>query len=264
VRLTPFILLTAMIGLALYGCAGTPTGPGKPEFDFTEFDFGRIPQGVVVTHIYKLANVGGDSVVVQGVRTHCGCTKAPLEIKVAHVGETIPIELRFSSRGYRGKSKKSATVNMWIAEENTPSERLSFSTYTDTVANPFSYGELGAEPFKIEFADSVETIEITLTNRIAAKREVEIVDFQSDRIKLSWDKKTIGPKGRAVLKVTRLIPAHGLVASITLEMPGHENTRITIPIEEYVEVGTTRTGRSVSRRVTPTQAPTEPWTNPRK
>lgn len=248
-RFTTRLAILFLIGLAIYGCAAVPTGEPKPKFDSKEFDFGRIPQGSIVTHIFKLTNAGGDSVVIKHVRPHCGCTKAPIEDRVAHAGETIPIELRFNSGGYRGKSKKSATVNLFLAEQNTPSYRLLFSTYTDTASNPFSYGELGASPYKIEFSDTMEYVDITLTNRVAAKREVKVVDYQPDRIEVSWKEKTIGPKGEKTLRVKRITDAHGLVASITLEMPGHPNTRITIPISEYIAPGSIRGGRSISRRV---------------
>lgn len=257
-RITIKLGVIVLLGLAVYGCAGKPSGPAKPEFDTIEFDFGKIPQGATVSHIFQLKNTGGDSVVVQNVRTNCGCTKAPIEKTVAYAGETIPIELRFNSRGYRGKSTKSANVNLFIAEQNTPAFRLSFSTFTDTTSSPFESGELGASPFKIEFSDSTEYVDITVKNFIAAKREVVVVDYQPERVKLSWTKKSIAPKGEETLRVTRLAEAKGIIASITLEMVDHPNTRITIPISEFVGHGSVRTGRSVSRPVNP---PTEknPW-----
>ena len=259
------LVLFAAIAVAITGCAKTPTGPAKPKFDVTDFDFGRIPQGSVVTYVYRLTNAGGDSIIIDRVRPHCGCTKAPLSQNIVHAGETVPIELRFNSRGYRGKSKKSAAVNLTLGEQNQPSFRLSFSTYTDTSSTPFGYGELGIAPYKIEFTDSIEEVELTITNRVAAKRKVEIVSYQSDRIRLSWTERTIGPKEQTTLKVTRIIPATGFAASITMEMPGHGNTRITIPISEFIERGTTRTSSSISRRVSkPVQTQTDPWSNPGK
>ncbi len=254
------IALLTLAGLVIYSCAGVPTGPAKPQFDSEDFNFGRIPKGSTVTHVYKLTNAGGDSVLVQRIRPHCGCTKAPLQETVAHAGETIPIELRFNSGGYRGKAKKSATITLFLAEENTPNYRLMFSTYTDTTSDPFSYGELGASPYKIEFSDSMEYVDITLTNRVAAKREVKVVDYQPDRVKLSWEEKTIGPKEEETLRVTRLAESHGIVASITLEMTDHPNTRITIPISEYVARGSIRTGSSVSRRISIPESK-DPWKN---
>jgi hypothetical protein len=251
-------VFVVLIGLAVYGCAGKPSGPAKPEFDTIEFDFGKIPQGATVSHIYQLTNLGGDSIVVQNVRTNCGCTKAPIEKTVAYAGETIPIELRFNSRGYRGKSTKSANVNLFIEEQNTPAFRLSFSTFTDTTSTPFETGELGASPYKIEFNDSLEYVDITLTNFVAAKREIRVVDYQPERVKLAWTKKSIAPKGEEILRVTRIADAKGIVASITLEMTDHPNTRITIPISEYVAQGSVRTGRSVSRPVNPPSEKT-PW-----
>lgn len=257
-RMSIQIAVVILLGLVIYGCSAKPSGPPKPVFDAEDFDFGRIPENSTVTHIYQLTNEGGDSVVIQRVRTHCGCTKAPVEKTVAGPGETIPIELRFNSRGIRGSSKKSATVNLFIEEENTPNFRLMFSTFTDTTSNPFGYGELGAEPYQIEFSDSVEYVDIKLTNRMAAKREIRVVDYQPDRIKVSWENKNIGPKEETTLRVTRIVEPRSIVASVTLEMAEHPNTRITIPISEYIAPGTVRTGKSVSRKVVPPDYPS-PW-----
>ncbi len=220
------------IVLVFGGCiAETSAGPPKTEFDAIDFDFGRIPPDAVVTHIYKLTNSGGDSIVIEKVRPYCGCTKAPLTKTVIYPGETAPIELRFNSRGYRGRAKKSAAVTVKIGE-NTEKYRLTFVTQTDTGNIPFSTGEVGVYPYAVEFTDSIKTAKITITNRTAAKRVVRVDDYQSDRLKLSWNKKTLGPKKEAVLEVTRLVPADGIVASITIESPGRYNTRITIPVSE--------------------------------
>jgi len=219
--------------LLLSGCvAKTPTGPPKPKLDSTSFNFGRIPTNTVITHTYRLTNEGGDSVVIEKLRTHCGCTKAPLSDSVVGPGEMVPIELRFNARGYRGQTTKSASITYRFGED-IKTERLSFNATADTTTPAFQTGELGATPPIAEFTDSAKEVELWLTNRVATEREVVIVDYQSDRIKLPWKSKKIGPKETVKITIKRLVPAEGLVASITLEMSGRPNTRITIPVREY-------------------------------
>ncbi len=40
----------------------------------TEFNFGKIPQGKPVTHIFKVNNMGKDSLRISNVQASCGCT----------------------------------------------------------------------------------------------------------------------------------------------------------------------------------------------
>jgi hypothetical protein len=39
-----------------------------------EFDFGKIPQGKPVTHIFELVNKGTDSLKIVNIQASCGCT----------------------------------------------------------------------------------------------------------------------------------------------------------------------------------------------
>jgi len=217
--------------LTLSGCsAKTPEGPPDPQFDTTEFNFGIIPANTVVTHVYSLTNAGGDSVVIEDIRAHCGCTKIPLTIHVIGAGKTAPIELRFNSKGYRGKSRKSASVRLDAGGGKKVSEKIFFSAYTDTAAIAFSSGQIAVSEPIIVFDDSVKKIELEISNRLAASRKLVIVDYQADRIGISWEKKLLGPKEKTILVIERKVPTNKLFASITMEMKGYNNSRITIPV----------------------------------
>jgi len=40
----------------------------------TEYDFGKIPQGKPVTHVFDVENIGKDSLKISNVQASCGCT----------------------------------------------------------------------------------------------------------------------------------------------------------------------------------------------
>jgi hypothetical protein len=40
----------------------------------TEFNFGKIPQGKPVTHVFEITNSGKDSLKIVNVQASCGCT----------------------------------------------------------------------------------------------------------------------------------------------------------------------------------------------
>lgn len=53
-----------------------PVDPNAPVFKFTEetWDFGEIPQGVPVTHVYTFENTGKQPLILSQATASCGCT----------------------------------------------------------------------------------------------------------------------------------------------------------------------------------------------
>ena len=59
--------------------AQTDAKPATPPVETlvlkeTEFNFGKIPQGKPVTHIFEVTNTGKDSIKIVNVQASCGCT----------------------------------------------------------------------------------------------------------------------------------------------------------------------------------------------
>jgi hypothetical protein len=54
--------------------AGNPIKPEPLVFKETEYDFGKIPQGKPVTHIFEVSNVGQAAMKISNVQASCGCT----------------------------------------------------------------------------------------------------------------------------------------------------------------------------------------------
>jgi len=210
--------------------APPPSGPPKASIPETEFQWGFIPSNSTVVHIFELKNEGGDSLIIEQLRPHCGCSSAPLKTSVVHAGETVPLELWFNSRGFRGRQRKSASLHVRQGEELVP-QMLYFEAFVDTASVPFQDGEIEVSTPIVEFNDEVESLEIELTNRMPAERELVIVDFQDDRIGVSWTSKKLKPKESTKLTITRKVSSERLWASITMQMLEREDTRITIPVQ---------------------------------
>ncbi len=51
-----------------------PPAPETIGIKETEFDFGKIPQGKPVTHVFEITNLGKDSLKIVNVQASCGCT----------------------------------------------------------------------------------------------------------------------------------------------------------------------------------------------
>ena len=89
--LSSFLLMTAkaQVGKDSSGVLTLPE---------TEFDFGKIPQGKPVTHVFPVINNGNDSLRITNVQASCGCTTPEWEKnKVQAPGEKTNITVGFNA-----------------------------------------------------------------------------------------------------------------------------------------------------------------------
>lgn len=76
-----------------------------------EYDFGRIPQGKPVTHVFVVENSGKDSLHISNVQASCGCTTPEWERnKVQGPGEKTKITVGYNAAA-EGPFTKSITIS---------------------------------------------------------------------------------------------------------------------------------------------------------
>ncbi len=77
----------------------------------TEFDFGKIPQGKPVTHVFEVKNIGTDSLRIINVAASCGCTTPVWERNTAVApGATTNINVGYNAAA-PGTFTKTITIN---------------------------------------------------------------------------------------------------------------------------------------------------------
>lgn len=85
-----------------------------------EFDFGKIPQGKPVTHVFEVVNNGKDSLRIQNVQASCGCTTPEWDReKVQAPGEQTKITV-----GYNAASEGAFTKQITITYNGTQTRQL--------------------------------------------------------------------------------------------------------------------------------------------
>lgn len=82
----------------------------KIEFESKTFDFGTISQGETATHLYKFKNTGKSDLVIRKTKASCGCTVANPDDKIIAPGASSQFNVKFNSRGKKGKQNKTITV----------------------------------------------------------------------------------------------------------------------------------------------------------
>ena len=87
-----------------------PTNGPKIVFLEDKYEFGDIIQGDVIEHVFEFKNSGNAPLILQDVKTTCGCTvpewpRAPLP-----PGATAELKVKFNSAGKVGIQNKVITV----------------------------------------------------------------------------------------------------------------------------------------------------------
>jgi hypothetical protein len=111
----------------------------------TAFDFGKIPQGRPVTHIFEVINNGKDSLKISNVQASCGCTtpdwdrnkiQAPKEKTAITVGYNAASEGPFTkiiTITYNGTETKQITIagEVWKTPATSAPENKELGSLKD-------------------------------------------------------------------------------------------------------------------------------------
>jgi len=99
----------------------------RPKLSFEKqlYDFGKIYGGDSVNYKFKFKNVGKGELVINTVKTSCGCTAALVSKDKLHSNESGEIEIKFDSGKYVGKVSKTITVNS--NDPENPAYKLTIS-----------------------------------------------------------------------------------------------------------------------------------------
>ena len=81
------------------------------QFDKTEFDFGKILQGEVVSYTFHFTNAGTAPLIITSVEKSCGCTASEFSKEPIEPGKTGDIKITYDSKGHHGTQSKVLIVN---------------------------------------------------------------------------------------------------------------------------------------------------------
>ncbi len=80
------------------------------EFEKKIHDFGRISEGEIVSFTFFYQNTGKSNLIVNDIKSSCGCTNTEWTKEPVKPGEKGKIEVMFDSSGRIGKQYKEVTV----------------------------------------------------------------------------------------------------------------------------------------------------------
>lgn len=76
----------------------------------SDFDFGEIKKGDVVSHVYEITNTGKNPLIISSVKPGCGCTAPEFTKEPILPGKTGKITLKFDSTSFDGLVSKAADI----------------------------------------------------------------------------------------------------------------------------------------------------------
>jgi hypothetical protein len=142
----------------------------QPEiaFDQEKWDFGRIKEGKVVTHIFIFSNKGGSSLEIQRVRTSCGCTAALVSQKILAPGENGELKVTFNTRGYAGNVSKYVYIHS--NDPRHPQIQLSLNASIDVPPRP----RIALNKYTIDLGLILQGEDLTAEAEIRNSGELEL------------------------------------------------------------------------------------------
>lgn len=128
------VLLSA--GVLIFAAAlALPAEQGpRIQFESETHNFGKVMQGKILNHAFKYTNAGDSALVIQGVRTTCGCTVALVSGKRLNPGKNGVIKVSFDTTGYGGDTSKYIYVE--TNDPQSPQVQLTIVAAVDVPPSP--------------------------------------------------------------------------------------------------------------------------------
>lgn len=87
-----------------------PSSMGAFQFESMEYDFGTIPEGEQIEHVFKFKNSGQAPLVISNIQASCGCTSPEWTRTPVKPGEEGFVKVAFNSAGKGGIQSPTVTI----------------------------------------------------------------------------------------------------------------------------------------------------------
>ena len=158
----------------------------KIKFTEDSFDFGKIEQGEVLTHVFVFQNTGEETLKIKRVSSSCGCTAALVTKREVPPGEKGELRVTFNSRGLRGKVTKYVYVES--DDQTQPNKKLIISAEIEVPPQP----RISLDRYSADAGLFLEGEEMRTRIAITNKGELEL------RVNCSHKDATFYSKGKKI------------------------------------------------------------------
>jgi hypothetical protein len=194
------------------------------------WNFGYLPQGGTVSHIFQVKNIGEDTLLIIRVRPGCGCTTVPLFKDRLAPKETADLEVIFDSDKIRpGKTSKS--IQIISSDPTKPIEELH---YTANVRDTNSLVKLTPEQIYFDTLPQGNQAKRTffVENISPENLSVKLVEEPNGFVDVNVPRRSLKPgeKMEITLGLKKNVPAGSFRTTVTLDFENSKMVRVTIPV----------------------------------
>ncbi|WP_307726868.1 DUF1573 domain-containing protein [Parapedobacter pyrenivorans] len=90
-------ICAVLVAFVCTAAVGQQNSKAEFKFDKETYDFGKIPQGDPVTHVFTFENVGSEPIIISEVKPSCGCSVAEFTKTPVKPGEKGTISVTFNA-----------------------------------------------------------------------------------------------------------------------------------------------------------------------
>lgn len=216
-----FTLLLMFVAAGSLSAAGPGILLEKPVFIF-----GQVAEGAKVDHTFRFKNSGDAPLVIEKVRSSCGCTAALLTTDVVQPGEYGEVKTTFNSSGFSGPVVK--TVYLY---SNDPLQKMVRFQLQGTVQK-----EVLLHPARLRFpslaAGTPNRATVTLTNKGQQPLFLSELKTTSSEMTGTLSATRLEPEESAQLDITVTPKAGkpGFAGYVTLRTSSPRSPLLRIPV----------------------------------
>lgn len=198
----------------------------KIELDQPVYDFGEVIRGQLVEHTFTFRNAGDSDLVIDRVKSTCGCTGVLLSNKNIPPGESGTIKATFNSSRFNGAVKKNI-----LLYSNEPSGKPATFTVKGIVIDP-----LVSSPARLMLGEvpvgQTKTISAVLTNR--SKQTLTLTNLRTSNtaFRVEVDSTRLENNAETELRVIAVPDSEtsslGGAVLIRLDLPGVGEIRVPV------------------------------------
>jgi hypothetical protein len=161
----------------------------KVETGERVYDFGKVDEGEKVKHVFRIKNVGDDTLIIKKVLTSCGCTAAGLTKRKLSPGEETEIEVTFNTKGFIKNQRK--TVTLWTNDPENESVRFILKGFVRRPPSPI----LKVIPRMVNLGkvNASDTVKFKIKLKNVGERDLVINKIESEGIIIDFSTDTLAP-----------------------------------------------------------------------
>lgn len=216
-----------LVAISLFG-VGASNVLAAPVLQVPEstFDFGEVYQGDKVLHVFQLINEGNDDLLIDRVKSSCGCTAVMVTEKKLSPGGEGELQANFDSARFRGEVSK--TIYIYSNDPVNPVKQLHIQgKVLELVAVEPAQVNLG----RVKAGEPVRS-NVSLRNQGQEPLTIGVPRSTATELKVKISKTTFNP-GEAVNVELQLTPKPGqsrFSGYILVPVNGVPKNELRIPV----------------------------------